>query len=76
MAEQTAAAMSVCPFNSIVITLGPLIQTSPYPPLLGAIKMLTKLIETNPIEVTDDHLALIMPGLIKVCDCILYIFIK
>jgi hypothetical protein len=66
MAESTAAAMSVCPFNTIVTTLAPLIQTSPYPPVLGAIKMLTKLIETNPDDVTDEHLSMIMPGLIKV----------
>ncbi|XP_068894094.1 CLIP-associating protein 1-A isoform X5 [Tenebrio molitor] len=68
MAESTAAAMSVCPFNTIVTTLAPLIQTSPYPPVLGAIKMLTKLIETNPDDVTDEHLSMIMPGLIKGTD--------
>ncbi|KAJ8951227.1 hypothetical protein NQ318_010255 [Aromia moschata] len=55
-AETTAAAMSLCPFNTIVSTLAPLIRTSPYPSLLGAIKMLTKMIETNPTEVTDEHL--------------------
>ncbi|KAJ8928598.1 hypothetical protein NQ314_018804 [Rhamnusium bicolor] len=65
-AETTAAAMSVCPFNTIVSTLAPLIRTSPYPSILGAIKMLTKMIETNPTEVTDEHLIQIMPGLIKV----------
>ncbi|XP_063908195.1 CLIP-associating protein isoform X7 [Zophobas morio] len=68
MAEATAAAMSVCPFHTIVTTLAPLIQTSPYPPVLGAIKMLTKLIETNPTDVTDEHLSMIMPGLIKSTD--------
>ena len=71
MAEATAAAMSVCPFHTIVTTLAPLIQTSPYPPVLGAIKMLTKLIETNPTDVTDEHLSMIMPGLIKVCAVLL-----
>lgn len=66
VAETTAAAMSVFPFNTVVNTLGPLIRTDPYPSVLGAIKMLTKLIEYNPNEVTDDHLEAIMPGLIKV----------
>lgn len=59
--------MSVCPFHTIAKTLAPLIQTDPYPQVLGAIKMLTKLIEANPDEVTDEHLAMIMPALIKVC---------
>nr|XP_023016802.1 CLIP-associating protein 1 [Leptinotarsa decemlineata] len=67
-AEATAAAMIVCPFETVVSTLAPLIRTSPYPGLLGAIKMLTKLIEANPAEVTDDHLGKIMPGLIKGSD--------
>ncbi|KAJ8925598.1 hypothetical protein NQ315_009438 [Exocentrus adspersus] len=67
-AEATAAAMSVCPFNTIVSILAPLIRTNPYPSILGAIKMLTKMIETNPTEVTDDHLVQIMPGLIKGTD--------
>lgn len=66
MAEATAASMSVCPFDNIVTTLAPLIQTSSYPTVLGAIKMLTKLIETKPDDITDEHLASIMPGLIKV----------
>ncbi|XP_049819238.1 CLIP-associating protein isoform X3 [Aethina tumida] len=68
VAETTAAAMSVFPFNTVVNTLGPLIRTDPYPSVLGAIKMLTKLIEYNPNEVTDDHLEAIMPGLIKGTD--------
>ncbi|KAJ8972441.1 hypothetical protein NQ317_000032 [Molorchus minor] len=67
-AETTAAAMSVCPFNTIVNTLAPLIRTSPFPSILGAIKMLTKMIETNPTEVVDDHLVQVMPGLIKGTD--------
>lgn len=65
-AEATAAAMGVCPFNTIISILAPLIRTNPYPFVLGAIKMLTKMIETNPSEVTDEHLAQIMPGLIVV----------
>lgn len=67
MAEQTAAAMSVCPFNTTVMTLASWIQTNPDSQKLGAIKMLTKLIEANPDDVTDEHLGQIMPGLIKVC---------
>ncbi|KAG5871175.1 hypothetical protein JTB14_007902 [Gonioctena quinquepunctata] len=67
-AEATAAAMIVCPFETVVSTLAPLIRTSPYPALLGAIKMLTKLIEANPAQITDDHLGKIMPGLIKGSD--------
>ncbi|KAK9875379.1 hypothetical protein WA026_007774 [Henosepilachna vigintioctopunctata] len=68
MAETTAAAMSVCPFSTIVSTLAPIILTSPYPSLLGAIKMLTKLVEANPHEVKDEYLQQIMPGLIKGTD--------
>ncbi|CAG9837434.1 unnamed protein product [Diabrotica balteata] len=67
-AEKTAAAMTVCPFESILSTLAPIIRTTSYPVLLGAIKMLAKLIEAHPDEVTDDHLAKIMPGLIKGTD--------
>ncbi|CAH0551193.1 unnamed protein product [Brassicogethes aeneus] len=67
-AESTAAAMNVFPFNTVVNILAPLIRTSPYPSLLGAIKMLTKLVETNPNDVTDEHLQNIMPGLIKNAD--------
>ncbi|XP_072390555.1 CLIP-associating protein 1-A isoform X2 [Diabrotica undecimpunctata] len=67
-AEKTAAAMTVCPFESILSTLAPIIRTTSYPILLGAIKMLAKLIEAHPDEVTDDHLAKIMPGLIKGTD--------
>lgn len=67
MAEKTAAAaMTVFPFNTVLNVLMPLIHTSEYPSLQGALKMLTKLIETHPNEVTDDHLKEIMPGLIKV----------
>lgn len=66
MAEQTAAAMSVFPFYSVVNVLSPLIQTSNSPITQGAIKMLTKLIDVHPDEVSDEHLAVIMPGLIKV----------
>ncbi|CAG9813465.1 unnamed protein product [Phaedon cochleariae] len=67
-AEATAAAMVVCPFETVVATLAPFIRTSPYPALLGAIKMLTKLIEANPNEVTDDHLTKIMTGLVNATD--------
>ncbi|XP_050313911.1 CLIP-associating protein 1-A isoform X2 [Anthonomus grandis grandis] len=67
-AEATAASMVVCPFDTIVSTLGPLIRTSPYPEDLGAIKMLTKLVEANPDEITDKHLEHIMPGIIKSTD--------
>lgn len=65
-AELTAAAMTVCPFEAIVATVAPMISTSPYPALLGAIKMLTKLIEAHPDKITEEHLIKIMPGLIKV----------
>lgn len=65
-AEATAASMSQFPFDTVVNTLAPLIRTNPYPFLLGAIKMLTKLIESHPEEVTNDHLMCIMPGLIMV----------
>lgn len=67
-AELTAAAMTVCPFEKIVETVAPIISTSHYPPLLGAIKMLAKLVEAHPDEVADEHLAKIMPGLIKGTD--------
>lgn len=67
-AELTAAAMSVFPFNAIISVLSPLIHTSACPTIQGAIKMLTKLIEVHPLEVTDDHLGSVMPGLIKAND--------
>ncbi|CAH1111377.1 unnamed protein product [Psylliodes chrysocephalus] len=67
-AELTAAAMTVCPFEAIVATVAPMISTSPYPALLGAIKMLTKLIEAHPDKITEEHLIKIMPGLIKGTD--------
>ncbi|XP_030763288.1 CLIP-associating protein 1-B isoform X8 [Sitophilus oryzae] len=67
-AETTAAAMAVCPFDTVVYTLAPLIRTSPYPEDLGAIKMLTKLIEANPQQITDDHLLQVMPGILKGTD--------
>ncbi|XP_076259115.1 CLIP-associating protein isoform X29 [Rhynchophorus ferrugineus] len=67
-AETTAAAMAVCPFDTVVYTLAPLIRTSPYPEDLGAIKMLTKLIEANPNQITDEHLQQIMPGILKGTD--------
>ena len=68
MVETTAAAMSVCPFNTIVAVLSPLMQTSTYPMIRGVIKMLTKHVEMNPQEVTDEHLNLIMPGLVTVSN--------
>lgn len=58
--------MSVVPFDCVVSVLSPLISTSDCPILQGAIKMLTKLIEVHAEEVTDRHLAIIMPGLIRV----------
>ncbi|XP_056638130.1 CLIP-associating protein isoform X3 [Diorhabda sublineata] len=67
-AELTAAAMTVGPFEKIVETVAPIISTSHYPPLLGAIKMLAKLVEAHPNEVADEHLSKIMPGLIKGTD--------
>ncbi|KAL3286277.1 hypothetical protein HHI36_000786 [Cryptolaemus montrouzieri] len=67
-AEITAAAMSVCPFNTVVNTLAPIILTNPFPSVLGAIKMLTKIIESNPHEIKNEHLQQIMPGLIKGTD--------
>lgn len=66
MAEDTTATMTVIDFSVIVKVLGPLIRTSSYPTILGAIKMLTKLIEMQPNKVMDDHLKLIVPGLITV----------
>ncbi|XP_025829154.1 CLIP-associating protein isoform X2 [Agrilus planipennis] len=68
MAETAAASMNVFPFNTVVNVLSPLIQTGIGPTLTGAIKMLTKLVETNPDQVTDEHLEKIMPGLIKAND--------
>lgn len=67
-AETTAAAMARCvsPFDTVVYTLAPLIRTSPYPEDLGALKMLTKLVEANPQQITDQHLKEIMPGILKV----------
>ncbi|ERL88765.1 hypothetical protein D910_06147 [Dendroctonus ponderosae] len=67
-AETTAAAMARCvsPFDTVVYTLAPLIRTSPYPEDLGALKMLTKLVEANPEQITDQHLKEIMPGILKV----------
>lgn len=66
MAEKTVAAMGVFPFNTVLNVLAPLLQTSQFPSLQGVIKMLTKMVEVHPTEVTDDHLKSIMPGLIKV----------
>lgn len=65
-AETTAAALSVFPFNTVVNVLYPFIQTTSYPTIQGAIKMLTKLIEIHPEEVTDEHLSNILKGLIAV----------
>ncbi|KAF5301656.1 hypothetical protein FQA39_LY10703 [Lamprigera yunnana] len=67
-AEYTAAAMIAFPFNAVISVLSPVIHTSSCPTIQGAIKMLTKLIEVHPLEVTDDHLASVMPGLIKAND--------
>ncbi|XP_060519972.1 CLIP-associating protein isoform X2 [Cylas formicarius] len=67
-AEATASAMAVCPFDTVVNILAPLIRTSPYPQDLGAIKMLTKLVEANPHQITDEHLHQIMPGILKGTD--------
>ncbi|KAK9739077.1 hypothetical protein QE152_g9289 [Popillia japonica] len=67
-AETTAAAMSVFPFTTVVCVLSPLIHTSSYPTIQGAIKMLTKMVEMHPDDVTDEHLALIMQGLVKAND--------
>lgn len=58
--------MSVFPFTTVVCVLSPLIHTSSYPTIQGAIKMLTKMVEMHPDDVTDEHLALIMQGLVKV----------
>lgn len=66
MAEKTATAMSVFPFHTVLKVLVPIIQTDPYPSMQGAIKMLTKLVEVHPEEVTDEDLRNIMPGLVKV----------
>lgn len=66
MAEMTAAAMTVFPFEVVINVLSPLIQTSNYPTILAAIKMLTKFIEAQPTHVRDEHLQMIVPGLIAV----------
>lgn len=66
MAEMTATAMTVFPFEVVVNVLSPLIQTSNFPTILSAIKMLTKFIETQPTTVRDEHLQMIVPGLIAV----------
>lgn len=66
-AELTTTAMSVFPFHTVVNTLSPLVQTSSYPRIDGAMKMITRLIDQHPNELTDDHLTSLMPGLIKVC---------
>lgn len=67
-AEKTVAAMAVFPFSTVLNVLAPLLQTSQYPSLQATIKMVTKMVEVHPNEVTDDHLASIMPGLIKVSE--------
>ncbi|XP_066245678.1 CLIP-associating protein 1-A isoform X2 [Euwallacea similis] len=69
-AETTAAAMvnCSCSVDTVIYTLAPLIQTSPYPENLGAIKMLTKLVEANPQRITTKHLVQIMPGVLKGTD--------
>ncbi|XP_017770144.1 PREDICTED: CLIP-associating protein isoform X3 [Nicrophorus vespilloides] len=64
-ADATAAAMSVFPFDTLVNTLSPLIQTSTYPKIDGSIKMLTKMIDVHQADITDEHLTIIMPGLVK-----------
>lgn len=66
VAERTAVAMSIFPFDDVLNVLTPVIHTSGCPVLQGAIKMLTKFIEVHSKEVTDEHLSSIMPGLIKV----------
>ncbi|XP_065166997.1 CLIP-associating protein isoform X3 [Atheta coriaria] len=67
-AELTTTAMSVFPFHTVVNTLSPLVQTSSYPRIDGAMKMITRLIDQHPNELTDDHLTSLMPGLIKAND--------
>ncbi|KAL1513059.1 hypothetical protein ABEB36_002537 [Hypothenemus hampei] len=69
-AEATAAAMAKCAsiVDSFIFTLAPLIQTSPFPQNLGGIKMLTKLIEASPEQITKDHLKQIMPGILRGTD--------
>lgn len=68
VAETTAVAMADAAFHTMINTLAPIILTSSYPLVLGAIKMATKLIESNPQTLSDEYLQLIMPGLIKGTD--------
>lgn len=78
-AEATAAVMvncSACSADTIICTLAPLVQTSPYPENLGAIKMLTKIVEASPQKITDEHLKQIMVGVLKVRKHFLWLQLK
>lgn len=65
-AEEVTAAMVAFPFNTVVNVLIPYVQTSRYPMIDAAIRMLTILVKSHPNEITDEHLAGILAGLLKV----------
>lgn len=67
-AEQCAASMTTCPFDTVVGVLKPLITTSEFPLNQAGIKMMTKLVEQHSNEITDEHLQEIMPILIQAYD--------
>ena len=67
-AEACAGAMAgVLPADVVIRVLNPIIKTGDFPVNQAAIKMLTKLADHEPAsEVIAQHLAEIMPGLLKV----------
>jgi len=68
-AESCAATMaSSLPAELVVRVLNPIIKTGDFPVNQAAIKMLTKLVEKQSGAVVEQHLAEIMPGLLKAYD--------
>ena len=67
-AEACAASMAmVLPPDIVIRVLNPIIKTGDFPVNQAAIKMLTKLADHEPAQdVIVQHLAEIMPGLLKV----------
>ena len=57
---------SSLPAELVVRVLNPIIKTGDFPVNQAAIKMLTKLVEKQSGAVVEQHLAEIMPGLLKV----------
>ncbi|XP_063217676.1 CLIP-associating protein 1-A isoform X5 [Bacillus rossius redtenbacheri] len=69
VAESCAATMgTVLPPDIVIRVLIPLITTGDYPVNQGAIKMMTKVVESHPREVIEPHVASVMPGLITAYD--------